>query len=113
MDNEKLEISSPRGVLDICVVSIESESDSSKVSTLILKLNPLFAKSSRNVMGSVDSSAMIPPDQSTNLCYLKSSWRNFTFAKLHAATKSENLLGKGDYGEVYKQVFARRATSSN
>ncbi|KAK9137080.1 hypothetical protein Sjap_007674 [Stephania japonica] len=136
MDKEKLEISSPRGVLDNCVVSIESESGSSKASTSDFEAQPsiqdtslrrrrffglfkssawllmsfqIFSKSSRNVMGSVDSSAMIPPDQSTNLCYLKkSSWRNFTFAELQAATKnfcSENLLGKGGYAEVYKGVL--------
>ncbi|KAK9139510.1 hypothetical protein Scep_009191 [Stephania cephalantha] len=136
MDKEKLEISSPRGVLDNCVVSIESESGSSKGSTSDFEAQPsiqdaslrrrrffglfkssawllmsfhIFSKrSSRNVMRSVDSSAMIPPDQSTNMCYLKSSWRNFTFAEIQAATKnfcSENLLGKGGYAEVYKGVL--------
>ncbi|XP_031252034.1 receptor-like cytosolic serine/threonine-protein kinase RBK2 [Pistacia vera] len=39
------------------------------------------------------------------LCHLKSSWKNFSFLDLQAATNGfspENLIGQGGYAEVYK-----------
>ncbi|KAF5752243.1 Kinase superfamily protein putative isoform 1 [Tripterygium wilfordii] len=40
-----------------------------------------------------------------DLCYFKSSWKNFTLSELEAATNNfshENLIGEGGYAEVYK-----------
>ncbi|XP_058082923.1 receptor-like cytosolic serine/threonine-protein kinase RBK2 isoform X1 [Magnolia sinica] len=40
-----------------------------------------------------------------DLCCLKPSWKNFTMDELRSATKnfsSDNLIGKGGYGDVYK-----------
>ncbi|KAK2646715.1 hypothetical protein Ddye_021910 [Dipteronia dyeriana] len=40
-----------------------------------------------------------------DLCYLKSSWKNFSLSELQAATNNfsrENLIGEGGYAEVYK-----------
>lgn len=50
---------------------------------------------------------MVPPLTSLDaeLCYFKSSWKNFTLSELQIATNDfshENLIGEGGYAEVYK-----------
>ncbi|XP_019055958.1 PREDICTED: receptor-like cytosolic serine/threonine-protein kinase RBK2 [Nelumbo nucifera] len=45
------------------------------------------------------------PAEDTELYPFKSSWKNFTLSEIESATNnfsSENVLGKGGYGEVYK-----------
>ncbi|KAF5205423.1 Kinase family protein [Thalictrum thalictroides] len=134
MEKDRVGESSPRGVLDNCSRSLESETSSSKASTSdsesppirnashwrsffsmlksrsirrLASFPPSAPKLSRRISRSMrenPASSLIPAED-TNIYSFKSSWKNFTFAELQAATKnfsSDNLIGKGGYAEVYK-----------
>ncbi|KAF8401591.1 hypothetical protein HHK36_012536 [Tetracentron sinense] len=132
MEKESRDVSSPRGVLEDCIRSLESETGSSKASTSdsepqpntraashwrgffqLLKTRsmrrlPTFpplnvSKFSRRKSRSVKENMNTPVD--SDLCYFKSSWKNFTLSELQTATNNfsnENVIGKGGYAEVYK-----------
>ncbi|XP_042516670.1 receptor-like cytosolic serine/threonine-protein kinase RBK2 isoform X2 [Macadamia integrifolia] len=130
MEEEKEVWCSPRGVLEDCIRSIESETGSSKTSTSgseaqpranshwqgllrLLKARtlrrfytfPSVSVLSRMKSRSVGERATFNPPEELDFCYLKPSWRNFTHSELQNATNnfcSENLIGKGGYAEVYK-----------
>ncbi|GAB4851202.1 hypothetical protein Ancab_030496 [Ancistrocladus abbreviatus] len=70
-----------------------------------LSIPKLTKKKSRRERHSVIP-AMPPFD--ADLCYLKTSWKNFTLKELQELTKNfsqENLIGEGGYAEVYKGVL--------
>ncbi|KAJ4956900.1 hypothetical protein NE237_013683 [Protea cynaroides] len=132
MEGEREDESSPRGVVEDCVRSLESETGSSKASTSGSEAQPkannhwhgffrllkgsnlkrfyTFSASSvlsRRKSGSFrekQSRAINSPEE-TDLHPLKPSWKNFTFSELQTATNNfsaENMIGKGGYAEVYK-----------
>ncbi|KAF9605265.1 hypothetical protein IFM89_015881 [Coptis chinensis] len=136
MDKNRTSESSPRGVLDNCTRSLESETGSSTASTSDCEAQPnrknvshwrsflhlLKSRSIRRLSSFPPASTpklskrisrsmrenpapSLIPTNDTSIYSFKSSWKNFTFSQLQAATKNfspENLIGKGGYAEVYK-----------
>ncbi|KAL5566170.1 hypothetical protein UlMin_029334, partial [Ulmus minor] len=126
MEREKLDGSSPRGVLEACVREFESEENlignskksfsTSRALCNWRKFFKLWNKKSIKRLASFPPVGVpkLPRRKSRNgrenqlFCTfynLKSSVANFTFSELQSATKnfsSENLIGKGGYAEVYK-----------
>ncbi|XP_077218404.1 receptor-like cytosolic serine/threonine-protein kinase RBK2 [Tasmannia lanceolata] len=121
-----LDGSSPRGVLDDCMRSSESETSSSKASTSYSEAPasptvpsqwrgffPLWkhrsmrrSKPHKRNRSNRENKTMEPtvPDETELNCF-KPCWTNFTLTELRAATNnfsSENVIGKGGYAEVYK-----------
>ncbi|KAK9084068.1 hypothetical protein Scep_030539 [Stephania cephalantha] len=125
---------SSRGVLEVCIRSTKSQMDSSKASTsgsdahhtrfashwrgffhllkntpvrripaLPVKVPKFYRKHNKNQQ--VNPVTTLSQPDVAELCYLKSSWKNFTLSELKNATRNfspENLIGKGGYAEVYK-----------
>ncbi|XP_042491375.1 receptor-like cytosolic serine/threonine-protein kinase RBK2 isoform X2 [Macadamia integrifolia] len=122
---------SPRGILEDCLRSLESETGSSKASTSGSEAQPrstshwnglcrlfkvrnlrrlytfppvsVFSMRKGGNVGEKQGPTINSPE--TDLHHLKPSWKDFTFSELQIATNnfsSENLIGKGGYAEVYK-----------
>ncbi|XP_038723895.1 receptor-like cytosolic serine/threonine-protein kinase RBK2 [Tripterygium wilfordii] len=150
VEDDSMDQSSPRGVLDKCSTTMESEKSSveseknsiesekppkASTSQSESQINPiapihlrrffralkegpaahfrtipplksvpkLTRKKNKRIRDSVASSFITFFD--ADLCYFKSSWKNFALSELEAATNNfshENLIGEGGYAEVYK-----------
>ncbi|XP_068660955.1 receptor-like cytosolic serine/threonine-protein kinase RBK2 [Aristolochia californica] len=65
---------------------------------------PKMPKRNRSARENSSSKKLIPPIDPESICF-KPSWKNFSLAELKAITNnfsSENVIGSGGYGEVYK-----------
>ncbi|XP_022995370.1 receptor-like cytosolic serine/threonine-protein kinase RBK2 isoform X2 [Cucurbita maxima] len=121
---EKLDSSSPTGILEDYFRSSGSESTSSgepkppafwhgifkllrsKSSKPVSKLHPLSVlKLSKRLSNSMRESLHLHFRFDSNVSSFNSPWKNFTLRDLQAATNyfsHENLIGKGGYAEVYR-----------
>ncbi|XP_023532375.1 receptor-like cytosolic serine/threonine-protein kinase RBK2 isoform X2 [Cucurbita pepo subsp. pepo] len=121
---EKLDSSSPTGILEDYFRSSGSESTSSgepkppafwhgifkllrsKSSKPVSKLHPLSVlKLSKRLSNSMRESLHLHFRFDSNVGSFNSPWKNFTLRDLQAATNyfsHENLIGKGGYAEVYR-----------
>ncbi|XXG83369.1 hypothetical protein AAC387_Pa10g1138 [Persea americana] len=132
---EAMDECSPTGVLEDCIRSAESEVCSANASTSYSEaaaipcvaqwrgflrqwkqrsiknlytfppfiVPKLTKKGNRSTRVNIDETRHLLDD--ADLCCLKPSWKNFTFAELKTSTNnfsSDNVIGKGGYGEVYK-----------
>ncbi|KAF6176561.1 hypothetical protein GIB67_034423, partial [Kingdonia uniflora] len=135
MEKEMMDKSSPRGVLEDYIKdlesdflrNIESETGSLNASTSETEnqsnhsgtshwrgfFNLWKTRSARRLASYPSVKASKCPSKSNrmcsaenmDICYLRSSWKNFKLSELQNATKNfslENLIGKGGYAEVYK-----------
>ncbi|KAJ7955013.1 Kinase family protein [Quillaja saponaria] len=105
--------SSPRGQLEDCSTSLESESASSKASTSDSEGQPDSSRYThwRGFFKLLKKGPQMrfhtfhPLKNVPKLTRKKSTWRNFSLSELEAATNNfshENLIGEGGYAEVYK-----------
>lgn len=129
MEKEKEDSSSPRGVLEAWIRGLDTEASSPSTNVSTPKTSSsnsnshsrwrvffkLLKKSSIKRLPSFPpltvpkissrKSRSMRENVDEDLCYFKSSWKNFTFSDLKIATNNfsrENLIGKGGYAEVYK-----------
>ncbi|CAI9102356.1 OLC1v1000614C1 [Oldenlandia corymbosa var. corymbosa] len=122
MEKEKLDQSSPRGVIEACITDLEKESDSPKKRCLVSTVESKSREPSRWhrffklwKQRTIKRLPSFPPlvsrrrsrneRESIDIEFSPGTWKNFTHSDLKQATNNfsqENLIGKGGYAEVYK-----------
>ncbi|XP_022893599.1 receptor-like cytosolic serine/threonine-protein kinase RBK2 [Olea europaea var. sylvestris] len=130
VEKERLDHSSPRGVLEACTRGLENEADLENEPGKMSGCKPFQSISQGHSRwhrffkawkrGSTKRLPSFPPlvpilsrrkSRSTrenvenDACPVNSAWKNFTLNDLQTATNNfsrENLIGKGGYAEVYK-----------
>ncbi|CAK9158566.1 unnamed protein product [Ilex paraguariensis] len=125
IEKEKQDGASPRGVIEACILGLDSESGSPKTNTSESELHSysrapsrwhrFFKLWKRSPFRRLPSFPPLAVPRRKSICareklnsdliHFKSAWKNFTLSDLQTATNNfsqDNLIGTGGYAEVYK-----------